>query len=85
MKAIFVLPGLLAFVDWFLRGYTAVRTHVGGFRVAVAALIGAMVALLTLDTGRSRYPHPSHHRVDVTAPMPARRSGRSRSRSWIAR
>ena len=50
MKTIFVLPGLLAFVHWFLRGYTAVRTRVGGARVAVAALIGAMVELLPLCT-----------------------------------
>jgi hypothetical protein len=48
MKTIFILPGLLGFLHWFLRGYTAILTRVGGSRVAVAALIGSMVALLPL-------------------------------------
>ena len=46
MKTVFILPGLLGVVHWFVRGYTAARGYFGTSRVTIAALIGSMVALL---------------------------------------
>lgn len=50
MKAIFILPGLLGFLHWFVRGYTAFRAYPGLSRVTVVAAIGSMIALLPLYT-----------------------------------
>lgn len=48
MKAVFLLPGLLGFVHWFVVGYTVVRGYAGASGGIVGALNGVLLVLLAL-------------------------------------